>query len=217
MQDKPLLIYQPQVLAVMLVFYSPIIVALIVFSMSFIFQNFKGIIYLLWVIIFSWARSIIPMSDPSKDKSENGVGTTSTVQNDICDAVSYSIYSNFGNRTFSMFFISFTMTYLCGPMIMNKEINFWILAAFLFYLIFDIGVRSYFGCLKNSYAYVVLNIVMGIAAGVLAIFAMYSTKLYNYVFFNETSSTKDVCSMPSKQTFKCAVYKNGQLVGNTTA
>lgn len=215
MPDKPLLIYQPQVLAVMLVFYSPIIVALLVFSMSFIFQNFKGIIYLLWVIIFSWMRSIIPMTDPNKSSGAPDVDGQKVM--DICDIISYSSASNFGNKTFSMFFISFTMTYLCGPMIMNKEINYWVLSAFLFYLFLDIGIRSYYGCVKNSYAYVFLNIIMGISAGVLALFAMYSAKLYNYIFFNETSSSKEMCSMPSKQTFKCAVYKNGQLVGSTTA
>jgi hypothetical protein len=206
--NTPLLIYQPQILAVMLVFYSPIIVALIVFSMSFIFQNFKGIIYLLWVIIFSWMRSVIPMPDTE-------VSQTSQVPRDICNIIKYSSNSNFGNATFSAFFITFTMVYMCGPMVMNKEMNYWVLSAFLFYLFLDIGIRSYFDCVK--YAYVFLDIVLGFTAGLLALTAMYGAKLYNYVFFNETSSSKEMCSMPSKQTFKCAVYKNGQLVGSTTA
>jgi hypothetical protein len=206
--NTPLLIYQPQILAVMLVFYSPIIVALIVFSMSFIFQNFKGIIYLLWVIIFSWFRSVIPMPDAE-------VSPNSPMARDICNIIKYSSNSNFGNATFSAFFITFTMVYMCGPMVMNKEMNYWVLSAFLFYLFLDIGIRSYFGCVK--YAYVFLDIVLGFAAGLLALTAMYGAKMYNYVFFNETSSSKEMCSMPSKQTFKCAVYKNGQLVGSTTA
>jgi hypothetical protein len=208
-QNTPLLIYQPQILAVMLVFYSPIIVALLVFSMSFIFQNFKGIIYLLWVIIFSWMRSIVPM--PDRDASQ----PSQNQPRDICNIIKYSSNSNFGNATFSAFFITFTMVYMCGPMVMNKEMNYWVLSAFLFYLFLDIGVRSYFGCVKYTYAF--LDIVLGFAAGSLALTAMYSAKLYNYMFFNETSSTKDICSMPSKQTFKCAVYKNGQLVGSTNA
>ena len=36
--------------------------------------------------------------------------------------------------------------------------------------------------------------------------------LSRYLFFNEMSSTSEVCSMPKKQTFKCSVYKNGQLL-----
>jgi hypothetical protein len=199
--NKPLFIYQPQILAVMLVFYSPIIVALLVFSMSFIFQNFKGIIYLMWIIIFSWVRSFLPFS----------IGQSKDV-NELCNMVQYSSNANFGNSTFSMFFITFTMVYICGPMIMNKEVNYWILSAFLFYLFLDIGIRRFYGCIQLTY--VLLNIAMGVLAGIGALFAMYSAKMYNYVFFNETSSSKDMCSMPTKQTFKCAVYKNGQLVGS---
>ena len=35
-----------------------------------------------------------------------------------------------------------------------------------------------------------------------------------YLFFNEVSSNKDICYQPSEQTFKCNVYKDGELVGN---
>jgi hypothetical protein len=199
--DIPLIIYQPFNLAVLLTFYSPLIVALTVFSMSFIFQNFKGIIYLLWIIIFSWFRGLFFSVNPS-----------GPVPGDLCSMVQYTRY---GNSTFSMFFIAFTMVYICGPMILNKETNFWILSAFLFYLLLDIGVRVRLTkCTKFTYA--AFDTVFGVAAGIAALSAMYGAKLYNYVFFNETSSTKDMCSMPSKQTFKCAVYKGGELVGSTT-
>jgi hypothetical protein len=199
--DTPLIIYQPFNLAVLLTFYSPLIVALTVFSMSFIFQNFKGIIYLLWIIIFSWFRGLF-----------FSVNSSSPVPGDLCSMVQYTRY---GNSTFSMFFIAFTMVYICGPMILNKEVNYWVLSAFLFYLLIDIGIRVRLTqCTKFTYA--LFDTVFGIAAGIGALSAMYGAKMYNYVFFNETSSTKDMCSMPSKQTFKCAVYKGGELVGTTT-
>ena len=44
---------------------------------------------------------------------------------------------------------------------------------------------------------------------------MVMLNLNKYLFFNELSSNKDVCSMPSKQTFKCSVYKNGELLATT--
>ena len=46
---------------------------------------------------------------------------------------------------------------------------------------------------------------------------MYSYGASKYLFFNEVSSDKEMCSMPTKQKFKCAVYKNGELIGNTTS
>jgi hypothetical protein len=37
------------------------------------------------------------------------------------------------------------------------------------------------------------------------------------LFINEltSGSNKEVCSMPNKQTFKCSVYKNGELLGSS--
>jgi hypothetical protein len=35
-----------------------------------------------------------------------------------------------------------------------------------------------------------------------------------FLFFNEESSNKEFCTQPSTQTFKCKVYKDGQLVGS---
>ena len=43
---------------------------------------------------------------------------------------------------------------------------------------------------------------------------MYAGGSSQYLFFNEISSNKEICSMPSKQTFKCSVFKNGGLIGN---
>ena len=43
---------------------------------------------------------------------------------------------------------------------------------------------------------------------------MYGTELKGYLYINEINSNKEVCSMPSKQQFKCKVYKDGALVGN---
>jgi hypothetical protein len=53
----------------------------------------------------------------------------------------------------------------------------------------------------------------GLGAAIAAI--IYSSPISGYLFINQTSSDKEVCSMPSKQTFKCSVYKNGELVNST--
>ena len=34
--------------------------------------------------------------------------------------------------------------------------------------------------------------------------------------FNELDSNKVMCSRPSKQTFKCSVYKHGELITSNT-
>ena len=44
--NSPLKIFQPMNLLVWITFFSPIILATSITSLSFIFQNFKGLIYL---------------------------------------------------------------------------------------------------------------------------------------------------------------------------
>lgn len=202
--SSPLLMYKPFNLAVLLTMYSPLVVSLLIFSMSFIYQNFKGIIYLCWLILFSYIRSLFySLKSANPKEAEN--------KDKLCDALKYTMY---GNSTFSMFFISFSMLYICMPMFLNNDINYWIFSAFLFYLFLDIGIRKSLGCVKMPGVF--MNIVAGGSLGVIAVFIMAALQLQNYLFFNEISSTKEVCNMPSKQTFKCAVYKNGELVGSTT-
>jgi hypothetical protein len=41
---------------------------------------------------------------------------------------------------------------------------------------------------------------------------MYTGGSGKYLFFNEVSSNKDICYQPSEQTFKCSLYKNGELI-----
>lgn len=195
------LIMQPYTIATLLTFYSPIIITIIIMSLSFVFQNFKGFGFLAFLLIFSWLRGLLMEVS----------GVKETIGAPICNMVQYSKH---GNATFSMFFIAFSAVYLCAPMIFNNSINYWIVSAFLFYFCLDIGIRMKSGCI-NDMAQVFLNTVIGLASGIASVMVLYSTNNQKYLFFNETSSDKDVCTTPSKQTFKCRVYKGGELIGET--
>ena len=198
----PFKIIQPYNLAVIMAFYSPIIITLIIISISFVFQNFKGLIYLLWLIIFVWMRNF------SFEMAE--MDPLIGVEGNLCGSIQYS---KFGNSTFSMFFIMFSLIYFCTPMVLNNDINFWILGGFLFYLIIDIFIRINIKCIKyDNTASVLLNLILGVITGIIATTSMYATNNQKYLFFNEVVTDKDICSMPKQQTFKCAVYKNGELI-----
>ena len=59
-----------------------------------------------------------------------------------------------------------------------------------------------------------LNVVSGLISGLLIIVAMNAGGSSKFLFFNEIQSSKVVCTRPKKQQFKCAVYKNGELISN---
>ena len=198
--STPLLIYQPFNLLVFLSFYSPIILSICIVSMSFLFQNFKGFIYLGFLLGVCIVRNFIYLY--------SGSGQQVLSNNSICDSIQYSKY---GNLSFSSFVFAFTIMYLSIPMFLNENPNFWVFLVLIVYFCFDIFIKLYKKC-TLSIRDLFLNILLGSTASTLIISLMYLGGSSQYLFFNEISSNKESCSQPKKQTFKCSLYKNGELV-----
>ena len=199
--STPLMLFQPFSLIIFLSFYSPIILATSITSLSFIFQNFKGLIYLCFLI----AACIVRMYMYKWSGA-------STIVNDgtICTSIQYSTY---GNPAFSSFVFAFTIMYLSFPMFSNNAPNFWIFIALLVYFFMDMFIKLYKGCIINT-GDLYLNILMGLTVSALIVTLMYTGGSGKYLFFNEVSSNKEICYQPKNQTFKCSVFKDGTLVGS---
>jgi hypothetical protein len=199
--NSPLLMYQPFSYVVFATFHSPFIIASIMVALSFTFQNFKGLIFLAFLIGVSILRNFIYML--------NGA---SPLINDktICTSIQYSKY---GNPTFSAFVFAFTIMYISIPMFSNGSVNYWIFSGLIFYFFLDIFVKAYKGCIVSP-AYLFLNVLLGLASSALIVTLMYFGGSGKFLFFNEVQSSKQMCSMPKNQTFKCSVYKNGELISN---
>jgi hypothetical protein len=209
--NAPLNLSQPGNMLVAVIFYSPLFIAFVITCLSFVFQNFKGILYLLFLVVAIFIRSF-SMGNISFFKRYNEE-PPSPNQKPICSAIKYSEYEN---NTFTLFFVVFSFIYFCGPMILSGIINYWLMSAFIFYYFLDLFTRVYVTKCGLKFSMILVDsIIFGMGTASLALFLLYSTSNQKYLFFNETSSTKDMCSMPSKQTFKCSVYKNGELIGET--
>jgi len=199
--DNTLELFQPFTLVVFLSLYSPIILASSIVGLSFVFQNFKGFIYLGFLIgcclIRNWSYMLSGGVPFQNDRS-------------ICTIVKYS---NYGNPTFSAFVFAFTITYLCIPMFSNGAANFWIFTGLLVYFFLDLFIKTYKKCVSKM-GELFINILSGAAAAAVLVTLMYVGGSGNYLFFNEVSSNKDICYQPKQQTFKCQVFKDGTLVGN---
>lgn len=131
---------------------------------------------------------------------------------DNCADPLIPLFTNFPRLSVSTFFIVFTLTYLIQPMIMNKDWNYYVVVGFLGILIMDTMVKFQLfpNCTKK------VGILVGLFLG-----AMYSILCYNIIlvaggdkllYFNTVSSNNVYCSKPKKQTFKCYVYKNGEVI-----
>lgn len=199
MPDAPLQMFQPFNVVVFLSFFSPILLATSITSLSFIFQNFKGLIYLGFVLGCCFIRNYVYMMAGARPIASD---------NTICTSVQYSQY---GNPTFSAFVFAFTIMYLSLPMFSNGAVNYWVFVSLLVYFFLDMFIKIQKRCVVH-YGDLFLNVLLGSASAALLVTLMYVGGSGKYLFFNETSSDKDVCYQPSKQTFKCKMYKNGELI-----
>jgi hypothetical protein len=188
-------------LIVYLTFFSPIILATSITSLSFIFQNFKGLIYLGFLIGCCVVRSFVYAMSGSVPIVNDGT---------ICTSIQYSKY---GNPTFSAFVFAFTIMYLSLPMFSNGAPNFWVFISLIAYFFIDLFIKIYKNCVIAK-GDLFLNVLLGVASAALIVTLMYTGGSGKYLFFNEVSSNKDICYQPKEQTFKCSVYKDGTLVGN---
>ena len=199
----PYIISQPYNLMTFLSVFSPIILIAIVISYSIFYQNVKAFVYLGFLMAMVVLRSIVLQA----------VGVPKN--KDPCDIVRYTDY---GNVTFTTFVFGFTMFYLLLPMFQSGVLNWGLVAFLIFYVIFDIGIKTIRGCLDFSkqLASIIGDFIAGAVLGLGIVFAMYAGKSDRYLFFADKTANGTICSRPKNQTFKCSVYKNGELVTSAT-
>jgi hypothetical protein len=199
--DTALDFFTPISLVVWLTVFSPIIISFLILSLSLVFQNFKGLLYLGLLLLCSVLRVGGLYAVGSQPFDENRGAPD-------CRRVKYN---NYGNNSFSSFVFAFTFMYIGLPMFSTGYINYWIVIPFLVYWFLDIFVKLWRGCASSIDLFG--NALLGAAFSSMIVTIMYASGVGSWLLFNETSSNKDICYQPNEQTFKCQVYKDGTLVG----
>lgn len=185
---------------------SPLLLGFFLIVGSIFNNDIKGLVYLGGVLIASGLNLLL-----------NNLFASEIPENNIppyCNLVTF----NWGDSlredipAYNSLFISFTIAYLLLPMVLTEQYNIMVVI-FLFSLLFIDGItRILKGCASK------LGVFLGIMFGTLLGFGWSSLFYYtghgDLLYFNEIISNKVVCNRPEKQTFKCALYKNGKLIKN---
>lgn len=189
-----------------IILHSAIIIPVFVFILGFVFQNYKGLLYLLFLIVCCGFREFSLKYIPRKD----GIIWKPVNDQDAEDCAEVQI-SKYGIPGFSVFVLAFTFVYLMFPMFYNNEYNWWLFSFLIIDLMAVIVLRNQMKCIHN-FKDIFVNIGIGglLSASLCAIF--YATGNSKYLFFNELSN-KEVCNLPTKQKFKCTISKNGTVIG----
>jgi hypothetical protein len=198
-------------------FYSPIIILISVYVFSvFSSEMKKGLFFIFWFLVATAIRmGIVYSSTPPPGKSANSKTP------DICNTGMLLPYTNL---TYSTYILCFTFFYFLMPMILinkSNSINYSLIMFFVGYIIFDLFIKIKNKCVLAaidggiSWISVFMDIVGGVAVGAAVSGLIYSSPVKNNLFINEVNSNNEICTTPSKQQFKCSVYKNGEIVGST--
>lgn len=199
-------------------FYAPIIisVSIIVFSM-FTSTIGKSFVFFLWIFVITFIRILIFKGIDMSNKDNK----QSFIIPDICLTGITEIFIP-KDVTYSTYILSFSLMYFIMPMIMVSiqnninAINYGVLGFFIAYIMLDVFIKHSLLCIPSFLSSLVIgNIISGLFLGALISgIIMYGSTLKTYLYINEINTNKEVCSMPSKQQFKCRLFRNGELVGN---
>ncbi len=186
--------------------FAPFMLAFFLIMSSIFNQNIKGFVYLAGVLMASIINIFI-MNQVGSPVYEDRAFT--------CDILALPLMGAFNSPAPSSVFISFTVAYLLLPMQFNEgQMNYSLLAALLALLGVDTVTQIKNKC--SSMAGTFFGILIGFLLGTFWYSLFHQTGYDSLLFFNETISNNTMCSRPSKQSFKCSVYKGGQLLSSNT-
>lgn len=184
------------------------------FSLASLFnQDFKGLVYLLGLIITCLIT--ITIGSPLSNKL-NEISGLNRGEEPICKSLITLGNSTISNLPLSQTIFGFTFFYLLyfiGIMKKNNYVsqNIPTIIFFPLIILFDIIWNVSNKC--HTYLDIMISLGLGITFGLLWGAIIESTKLSRFQYFNKISGNAE-CSRPSKSTFKCNVYKNGKLISS---
>lgn len=184
-------------------YISPLLLGFFMLMSSFFNGNIKGLVYLGGVLIASaiglMMRSII--------------GSKTDIRaSPACNLFEMPFgYNMFNSPSLHSLFIAFTMAYLFMPMITNKMMNYPVLISLIVLFFIDAFTKTQGKCTTGLGIFI--GGLMGIILGIAYWAVFHYTGMKNVLYFEKEGSNNVICNRPSRQTFKCKVYKGGKLIG----
>jgi hypothetical protein len=193
-------------------FYSPVItmVSILTFSV-FSAALYKGLFYIFCAFVASVFRRLILIGAKSTKVGRNPV--------EICNTGFITSYTGW---SYSTYILSFTLFYFITPMyILNKQnnvnvMNYAVIGFFVLYILYDFGIKMMCKCIVLDSAFGGDLVGGALVGGIFALILFQFDKI-SLMFINELNSNKEVCSVPSKQQFKCSVMRDGQIIGTSVS
>lgn len=127
-----------------------------------------------------------------------------------CDLINFP--GNFLIPNLPIIICFYTLVYLIIPMIENSLINPVVIA---FLTIFS-AITGYYQFINKctSILGIIISVIIGTLLGTLWFTVFFTSNKKDMLFYNELMSNNVVCSKPRNQSFKCNVYRNGEIISS---
>ena len=178
---------------------SPFLLAFLMVMISIINSNIKGFIYLLGLIILFVIIVLF----------QNTIRAPIDTTNKFCNLLNISQYSV---PSFNSALYLYTILYILLPMITMEMVNFPLIIVFVLLYVLDSIVKYTNKC--SSLIGIIMGSVLGLFFGISWFLLIRSTGQKGLLYYDDLVSNKIACTRPTKQNFKCQVYKNGELIQN---
>lgn len=178
------------------------------FTLASIFnQDFKGFVLLVGLLLACFAGSMV-------GRIFNLQTPSSAIDNSVCNMITIGQMENLSQLPLGQVVLSYIFFYLMIFIGLNKVYmqNVATLIFFPLLIIVDAIWNMNNSCF--SVIQIFVAILVGGGIGALWGWIIYSTKSQNLQYFAGYSNNQ-VCNKPSKNTFKCSVYKNGKLLSSS--
>ena len=184
---------------------TPLLLTFFMVMLSIINSNLKGFMYLLGLsilfVIIVMLQNII----------KTNLFLTDNKPTSICRIFNVPIQNGFYSvPSYHSSLYGFTIIYFLIPMIVNNMMNFSLIVVLLMLYMIDVVIKLQENC--TTTVGIVLGTVMGIFWGMLWYTILKVTKNEKFLYYDEYISGRVACTRPTQQKFKCAVYKNGELI-----
>ena len=185
--------------------YPGFIILFLLLVSIFNYTPLKGIIYFSGISMCHIIWFLLARLFPNNERSKNAALT--------CDIINFPSFNyNIPNRPSIITW--FTLIYLLLPMAINITTLF---NPIIVVVLFLFTLSNMYYQYKNNCSNIpgiLFGSVLGILFGLFWIGLFWKSNKKDLLFYNELASNNVVCSKPSKQTFKCSVYKNGEMISS---
>jgi hypothetical protein len=188
---------------------APLLVVFFMVTISLFNQNLKGLVYLAGLMV------ALLINIPIANMIGGDWSRVNPEAMSLCNIVTIPYITEFTSPGPSALVLGFTLAYLVQPMVLNNQMNYVVLAFMAGLLGIDMTTKVTMGCTTLGGA--ALGALLGMFVSVIWYSLFKSAGYDSLLYFDEMQSNNVRCTQPSKQTFKCSVYKNGELISSSVA